>query len=204
MDDALLRALCSQAPFANGADAELALVSTLELLGFSLPEHLLRQLKAALPASCAGPLSAGQELSRSRNWAAIDEASLPAPGQPLERVEEVCSALARLLPAELVADLQRELPARLAGAFTDAGAHSLPAAGHTSRRAGARHLSEAALGSAHSLASGQPRGPQQDSVAAANPHGDTKLSSARGLTQEREKEDLAEGSAPTTRRKGSP
>jgi hypothetical protein len=51
------------------------------------------------------------------------------------------------------------------------------------------------LGSAHPLSSGRAKQAQRGAVAEPNPHGDTKVSSATGLTQEREHESLAEGRA---------
>src|SRR5262249_10358332 len=52
----------------------------------------------------------------------------------------------------------------------------------------------AAPGSRHPLSEAAPRPAQAGSVISAdNPHGDTKLSSARGLTQEREGETLSTG-----------
>ncbi len=55
-------------------------------------------------------------------------------------------------------------------------------------------LAEGRPGSAHPLSEARPERAQSQSVARAdNPHGDTKLSSATGLTQEREGETLATG-----------
>jgi hypothetical protein len=201
MDDVQLRELCRLAPFENAADAELALFSSLETLGFLLPEHLVRKLEAVLPSACASSLASGRAASRASGGTADAYVPPPGSGQAVERIQVVCSALAKRLPAELVVDLMRELPAPLASAFAGGAAHWVPQAERVTRREGARHVSEATLGSAQSLAGGRPRGPQQDSVAAANPHGDTKLSSARGLTQEREGETLAGTSALRARRK---
>lgn len=194
MDEALVGELRRLAPFETAADAELALISSLETLGFLLPAHLVRKLEAALPSACEKPLASGREVSRAGARGGDADSTLPAAGQALERVQEVCALLAKRLPPELVGALVRELPAPLASAFAGGGARSVPEAGHVTRSEGPRHVSTAAIGSAHSLASGRPAGPQQESVDAANPHADTKLSSARGLTQEREGESLAETS----------
>lgn len=61
------------------------------------------------------------------------------------------------------------------------------------RPGGTRPLSEARPGSRHPVSEAAPKDAQQHSVAEDNPHGDTKLSSTDGLTQEREHETLAEG-----------
>jgi hypothetical protein len=53
-------------------------------------------------------------------------------------------------------------------------------------------LAEASASSSRPLYAAQPQRAQSESVARSdNPHGETKLSSARGLTQEREDETLA-------------
>ncbi len=57
-----------------------------------------------------------------------------------------------------------------------------------------RHVSEARPGSEHPISEAAPRPEHAHSVAASSdPHADTRLSSAHGMTQEREHEDLAEG-----------
>lgn len=53
-------------------------------------------------------------------------------------------------------------------------------------------------GSKHPLSGAKPDRAQSNSVARSrNPHEETKLSSTKGTTQEREKEDLAEGKDPS-------
>jgi hypothetical protein len=65
---------------------------------------------------------------------------------------------------------------------------------------GGHTLAEGRPGSRRPLAEARPPAGQADSVARTdNPHGDTKLSSARGLTQEREKESIATGSGGSRR-----
>jgi hypothetical protein len=59
---------------------------------------------------------------------------------------------------------------------------------------GRRTLAEGRPGSPHPLSEARPERAHSHSVARTdNPHGDTKLSSASGLTQEREQETLAAG-----------
>jgi hypothetical protein len=63
-----------------------------------------------------------------------------------------------------------------------------------SGRTGSLHpISAAPADTGHTLSTGCPQQAQQNSLAEPNPHGDSKLSSARGTTQEREHETLAEG-----------
>lgn len=199
MDQTTLRdALRRRAPFPNDADAQAALTETLATLGALLPERQRRALHDALPAAYSELLTShGAASASERGPAALHE------GRELERMQEVCALLGEVLPTELVVDLMRELPVLLAAAFSGSAAEGAPATHHTphTRRDGARHLSEARPGATHTLANGRPGAAQQESVAADNPHQDSKLSSARGLTQERESESLADTTAPRARRK---
>lgn len=181
-------------PFADAAEARLALASSLERLGFLLPEHLIRKLQAALPAECSPPLLAGLAATRLADQVPPSGASAPLSGQALERTQEVCAVLGKLLEADLVRDLVRELPPPLASALDGSAVHTAPDAQARPASAPGHHLSDAMVGSKNSLASGRPKAAHQASVAADNPHEATKLSSARGLTQEREGETLADGS----------
>ena len=61
------------------------------------------------------------------------------------------------------------------------------------RPGGTRTLSEGRPGSRKPVSEARPANHQQHSVADDNPHDDTKVSSATGMTQEREHETLAEG-----------
>lgn len=203
MDFAQLTAdLRRLAPFESNEDAQLSLTSSLEVLGFLLPGHLVQALEAALPPQCAAPIESGRAVSK-RPGGFEPAPGIPLSGQQLERIQEICAALGKLLSAELVRDLMRELPAPLASAFDGSAARAAEDAMYVAHLAptGTRHLSEAKIGSTHPLWNGRPSGAQQDSVAAANPHQETKLSSARGLTQEREGESLADTSGWRKRRK---
>jgi hypothetical protein len=183
----------------GGEDVEHAVVMTLETLGFVLPERLVRALSAALPAECAGPLGLG--LSASRHQQRVRGARGAQPGalsRPvLERVQMVCAVLASALPPELVADLIRELPEPFQAAFEHELTQPTPARVRrgtlaSGRPGAARPLSEAEPGSTHPLHSARPGSAHRDSVQSENPHADTKLSSAHGITQEREHHSLAE------------
>jgi hypothetical protein len=97
----------------------------------------------------------------------------------------------RELPDHL-GELLLELPTALSPHVVHHDGHARTLA--QGRPGSARPLSEAAPGSTHPLHSDKPRTAQSGSVARAhNPHGDTKISSAQGSTQEREHETLAEG-----------
>jgi hypothetical protein len=182
--------ICQIADATHGRDdVEHTLATTLETLGFLLPERLVRALSAALPAECSDPLALGLSASRLqlRTHGAAGAEPYALPRRAMERVQMVCAALAPMLPPDLVADLLRELPERFKVAFESDAMQPVPTRVRrgtlASGRSGAsRPLSEATPGSTHPLHSAHPGRAHQDSVLAPNPHADTKLSSARRTT----------------------
>jgi len=112
-------------------------------------------------------------------------------GRAREVVASVCHVLGEQLSDDMLARLRRALPAWIAAyAVRPAAEATVPVA-----RAARRNdtLAEGHPGSHAKLSDARADRTQQASVAAANPHGDAKLSSATGMTQEREHETLAEG-----------
>jgi hypothetical protein len=109
----------------------------------------------------------------------------------VEHAVVVCRAIGGTLSEQAHARLERALSPELVALFTPHEAppppeHPLAGAGH--------RLADGRPGSRHPISEAAPRAGQADSVATAdNPHADTKLSSARGLTQEREDESLSTG-----------
>ena len=118
-------------------------------------------------------------------------------GVAVELTRAVLQTTAEALRGEVVARVRLELPADF-GALLERpqegaarGVHLVPER---------RTLAEGRPGSSRPLYSARADRVQSQSVAATdNPHGDDKLSSARGLTQEREAETLAEGRPGSTR-----
>lgn len=120
---------------------------------------------------------------------------------------EHATAVLEAIGGELHPDVRRKIAARLPAEMRDwleprvmrmprveiVGAERPPEGdGH--------HISEAKPGSRHPISDVAPRGAHEHSIAATDaPHADTKMSSAHGLTQEREHEDLAEGHPSTGR-----
>jgi hypothetical protein len=194
----LIKMVVEQRFFADANDAELALTTTLETLGFVLPARLVRELESELPEPCGWPLAFGRSVSenqkRTATWGARSREPHELPGRTVERIQEVCAVLARVLPSALVADISRELSPQLRAAFEPRRASALPPPARglpgtiAGGRPGSTHpISEARPGSRHPLSTST----RAASLADANPHGDTKLSSARGMTQEREHETVA-------------
>jgi hypothetical protein len=125
----LITMLLKHGPFVEAEDAELALTTTLETLGYVLPARLARELEAALPEQCGWPLSFGRSVSEEHERLASgrrrrEPAELP--GDTLERIQEVCAVLGRVLPPALVQDVVRALPLQLRGAFHPRALTTLP------------------------------------------------------------------------------
>jgi uncharacterized protein (DUF2267 family) len=180
--------------FAGRADVMRAIRATLVALGerlrdeerAALAREIPRSLRSLLDrAAYAGDFDRDELFARVARHGALDR------GRALEYAEIVCEALATELPWDLLARLRRELGPSIASLLVEPErppvvATASPPSGSTmaSGRPGSRHpVSEARLDRAQT----------GSVVRAANPHADTKLSSARGLTQERLEETLASG-----------
>ncbi|MBS1122989.1 MAG: hypothetical protein H6Q90_5217 [Deltaproteobacteria bacterium] len=142
------------------------------------------------------PSSLAAQLEHANTSVALPlEEQLVALGLPVgharEVVASVCHVLGEQLSDDVLSRLQRALPESVA-AFA---VRPVPGLSLTASRAARRHdtLAEGRPGSHAPVSSARAERTQQASVAADNPHGDAKLSSSPGSTQEREHETLAEG-----------
>jgi uncharacterized protein (DUF2267 family) len=125
--------------------------------------------------------------SMAARVAAVEDVRM---GQAIEHAASVMRAFADLLPGELLERLRRALPAETAALLEPTAPEAAEHPMHHHRDT----LAEGRPGSRHPLSEAGPARGQADSVVeSANPHGDTKLSSSRGLTQEREQESLGTG-----------
>ena len=195
------------APFEDEGAARRAFDATLEALrsgltddeadwlavdlGPNLSEPLLRQ-------GYTGELTINEFYRRTGRYAGLRRSAAT------EQAQIVCRTLAELLPQPGIQRLRKHLP-ELAPLFSapDApppvpGPHHLrnePSADHTlagGKPGGDRPLSEAGSPSERAFSGAGAMRAHSNSVARSqNPHEDTKLSSARGLTQERERESMA-------------
>jgi uncharacterized protein (DUF2267 family) len=172
--------------------AHATVVAVLGALRRQLGRTEAEALADELPADLAEPLRHGQYAGGDAT-ADVAAAEHVAHGVALEHVATVCRALAESLPEALTERLRRALPPATAALF----APSPPATSPEPRPHATPHrdtLAQGRAGSRHPLSEAQPSGAQSESVVASdNPHGDTKLSSSHGLTQERERESLATG-----------
>lgn len=117
-------------------------------------------------------------------------------GFAIEHTLAICQAVGARLSPDDRRRLTADLPAKLRDAFDSTPETHLERQARATTPSGRETLATGRPGSHKPLSEGRPPGPQQDSVATPNPHAETKLSSARGLTQERLEETLAEGSPP--------
>jgi uncharacterized protein (DUF2267 family) len=115
-------------------------------------------------------------------------------GFGVEHVKLVCRLLGEHFSPASRYQFQESFPEEIAALFeplTEPGDHGeVPVHLHPERGT----LAEGRPGSRHPISEARPDRTQSQSVVRSeNPHGDTKLSSSQGLTQEREKETLATG-----------
>lgn len=164
--------------------------STLELVRSELPEELA--------AMWIGPEHRRTVTVRSV-LASVSGRQGVASGFAFEHVTVVAEAFARFLRPEVLRLLREALPWEVAVLFTPREA---PApVEHVRLDPSRRTLAEGRPGGARPLYEARPDRAHSESVARSdNPHADTKLSSASGLTQEREEETLATGRIGASRR----
>jgi uncharacterized protein (DUF2267 family) len=180
-------------------DAEVALRAAhvvISVLAEQLVPSDRARLKQALPASLStavgdAPPRSADDLEAFYERVSRREGAEPGPG--IEHAQSVCRALCELLDPDALRHLTSRLPDPLVALFE---VRAVPAARPPVAvpHAGARErtLAGGRPVSAHPLSAAAPDTTQSGSIAAsANPHADTKLSSTRGTTQEREAETLA-------------
>lgn len=199
--DELLSHVAARAGLSEVEEAGRTVGAVLEVLGERLRWPALQALAEDLPAPWAERLlvgAHGQDFELADLHARV-AARLAVPlGQAVERTGVVCEALAEALPPGTSHRLREALPESMGALLTPRDAEERFEYVHLdpSRRT----LAEGRPGSGHPVSEVRPERAHSHSVLRAdNPHGDTKLSSATGLTQEREHETLATG-RPASRR----
>jgi uncharacterized protein (DUF2267 family) len=195
-EDQLVSRVSGLGGFAGRAEAMRAIRATLLALGERLRDEERSRLARDVPPSAQSVLDRAAyagDFDRDELYARVARHEGVDRGFAVEHAGLVCGVLGELLSDEAMVHLRKELGPSIAALFEerppiDEVPRSRSTAGSTlaSGRDGSRHpLSEARSDLAH-----------RGSVARSeNPHGDTKLSSARGLTQERTEETLATGHA---------
>lgn len=206
-EQTLTQHLQTLAPFEDAGAARRAFDATLEALRSGLTDDEADWLAVDLGPKLAEPLlrqGYSGELSTSEFYRRTGRYAGLRRGAATEQAQLVCRTLAELLPQPGIQRLKKHLP-ELAPLFDvpeapppAQGPHHLRSASGPDRTlAGGkpgseRPLSETGSPSERSFSGAGGRRAHSDSVVRAqNPHEETKLSSARGLTQERERESIA-------------
>lgn len=173
-------------------EAWAALDAALGVLGEALDGHAARTVADALPGRLAVILARGkgpQDLSLVDVDRHLTRALGLPEGRAREHAQVVLAAFSHVIEPTVLGRLKRELGEPLDSLLAAPPHHedAPPPAGHEHTLAAGRP------GGGHPLSEARPDAGQTHSVANPNPHGDTKLSSSEGATQEREGETLAEG-----------
>jgi hypothetical protein len=129
-----------------------------------------------------------REIEASELYAIVRRRANLGVGQAREGAQIVCRALGDALPDDLRLRVLDGVTGSVAELFRVRESVSPP----LHDQLGAQHLAGGRPGSQHPLSEAHARGAQSHSVVMEeNPHAGTKLSSARGMTQEREQESIA-------------
>lgn len=184
--------------FARTSDATAAVEATLEALGAVLVPSERRSLAESLPEDLRDLLESCEHapnLDLEKFYARVQRHERVLPGRAREHVQIVCCTLATLLPLEALTLLKRHVPALKTLFDESEPVRSRPEAEILrARNPHETHLDTGRPGSHHPIADARPERAHSHSIARSDdPHADTKLSSSRGLTQERESETLAAG-----------
>ncbi len=175
--------------------AERTVRAVLETLGERLSWPLIQAVAEDLPAPLAASLrgvTPHQDFNLAEFHARVASRAGVRPGLAVEHTGVVCQLVAEALTPGSLHRLREALPAPMSVLFTSREPDA--PFEHVHLDPSRRTLAEGRPGSQHPLSEAQPERAHSQSVARAdNPHGDTKLSSSTGLTQEREEETLAAG-----------
>ncbi|MCI0573615.1 MAG: DUF2267 domain-containing protein [Myxococcaceae bacterium] len=167
--------------------------AVLEAIGQLMSRPDRRTLAEELPAQLAKTLRSvdhTEELDLTQLYARIAAQEGVRPGFAVEHTGVVCQVVAEALSPGALHRVRETLPEAVGALFVPRE----PVERFEHVHFDSRHhtLAEGQPGSRHPLSEARPERAHSHSVARAdNPHGDSKLSSATGLTQEREQETLA-------------
>jgi uncharacterized protein (DUF2267 family) len=191
----------ARAALSGPEQAERVLVATLGALGQRLVAEEADALANELPAELAEPLrraSYVHDFEPDELYERVARREGTSIGFAREHAEVVCQLLAEAVSPDVLLRLRKHLGAPWAELFVRRPPSTPPAhVVHREPSAPPRPrttLSEGHPGSRHPVSVSRLDRAQTHSVARSDdPHGDTKLSSSHGLTQERQHDTLAEG-----------
>lgn len=186
------------------ACARRAIHATVAVLAECLTGGESEALARCLPAPLArvardsrfdGPIFAADFYERVRRREGV------APGRSREEAQTVVAEIGELLDPEARRLLARALPEELGELFAPRIVGEPPPHSQKLRGPPIETLASGRPGSRHPVSEAAPERAHQHSVVReANPHGETKLSSAEGTTQERLGDSLAKGRPPAPAR----
>jgi uncharacterized protein (DUF2267 family) len=194
-DEELLEQVAAHAGCQDHAEAERAIRAVFEALAERLSRSEAVLLAEALPPRLAEPLRHGvfdREFDLEDLYQRVARNEGVKRNSAVEHTQTVCQAVADAIPGDVLRRLQQLLPEPLAALFLPRA----PVDDFAPRRTTPRRdtLAEGRPGSRHPISEARADHAHGESVVRSdNPHADTKLSSAKGLTQEREQESLATG-----------
>ena len=187
--EAMVRRLCEHGPFGGDEEASGALVTMLEVLGECLSSDDAHALADDLPEPLAGRVRPGGGRCEPRQvYQRIAHRRGVRLGLAVEQAQVVGQVLAEAVSRPTLERLQQHSP-QLRELFAGSPAEAA---------APARPLPEGPARGGGGPPTGHPEiVAHEHSIARSDdPHGDTKLSSSRGLTQEREGRSLSTARPP--------
>ncbi len=193
--DELLSAVAERAGLPGLEEAERTVRVVLGVIGERLSWPALQALAEDLPASLSALLpgvASHEEFGLAEFYSRVARREDVQLGFAVEHASVVCQAVAETLSPAALYRLREALPDAISALFTPPEPDERFEHVHLDP---SRHtLAEGRPGSRHPVSEAPPvRAHTHSVVQSDNPHGDTKLSSASGLTQEREQETLAAG-----------
>jgi hypothetical protein len=193
----LLERVRGRGTFAEG-QAEAAITATLDALGGALLPSERRTFVDVLASDLASVVLAAHApkapLDTEGFYRRVQRHEAVRAGRAREHAQIVCRSLAEVLPEDSILLLIARLPWLAPLLSLEEARLESPSPEVLRRKEPTNTLATGRPGSHTPLATGRADRAQSGSVAASDdPHGDTKLSSSHGLTQEREHDTLAAG-----------
>ncbi len=195
-EDQFITRICQLGPFADRKQAREAASATLSVLGKRLMADEAHFVGQELPLFAADRLhqhARGADFSKQEFFRMLSESEKAPLGFSIEHAEAVCRVVAEALASPTLERLQRHLP-DLADLF-DLPEPSTNVPEPSAHYQQGSTLADGVPGSRRPLSTARPEqiGHEHSIANSDDPHADTKLSSTRGLTQEREHHTLADG-----------
>jgi uncharacterized protein (DUF2267 family) len=188
--------------FVDHEGAMRSMRATLMALAESLTADEAAEIRAELPVALRPSLEPTHDVELARDMQRAPEDLYERVSRLLdvssanarEHVQLVCKAIGERLSPDVMARLDKDLPGDIALLFRPPERETGDVPDHAVARAPGHTLASGAAGSTHPVSVARPGPAHSHSVVLEeNPHADTKLSSATGVTQERLDESLATG-----------